>query len=117
MERLVILLIAFVLCLMNSATEEEVEVLLDRATKLNPDFYVDENAFMEVANALGFGINSVTAADSNVGMRNQSVYAVSSDTQDNVQSAVDRNSNEGNNNGGPGRSRYGRVAGMARSPR
>ena len=89
MERLVILLIAFVLCLMNSATEEEVEVLLDRATKLNPDFYVDENAFMEVANALGFGINSVTAADSN----------------------------EGNNNGGPRRSRYGRVAGMARSPR
>lgn len=117
MERLVILLIAFVLCWMNSATEEEVEVLLDRATKLNPDFYVDENAFMEVANALGFGNNSVTAADSDVGMWNQSVYAVSSDTQDNVQSAVNRDSNEGNNNGSPRRSRYGRVAGVARSPR
>lgn len=115
MERLVIVLIAAILCWMNSAKEEEVEVLLDRATKLNPDFYVDENAFMEVADALGFGSNSSVTADTDVGMRSQSIYSVSSDSENNVQSSADRNSNESQHNGNTRRGRYGRLAGMARS--
>lgn len=117
MERLIIVLIALVLCLKNAAEEEEVEVLLDRATKLNPDFYVDENAFMEVANALGFGNNSVSTDNTDVGVRGQSVHTVSSNTADNVQSAPNGNRVEGNNNGRPRRGRYGGMAGVARTAR
>lgn len=117
MELLIIVLIALVLCLKNAAEEEEVEVLLDRATKLNPDFYVDENAFMEVANALGFGNNSVVADNADVGVRGQSVHTVSSDSQDNVQSAPNGNGVEGHHNGRARRGRYGGMAGLARTPR
>ncbi|MCM1440604.1 MAG: hypothetical protein NC131_15615 [Roseburia sp.] len=117
MERLIIILIALILCLKNAAEEEEVEVLLDRATKLNPDFFVDENAFMEVANALGFGTNSTVADSSDVGVRGQSVHTVSSDTQDNVQSASDGNSPQGQHHGRTRRGRYGNMASMARTSR
>lgn len=55
MEALIIILVALVLCLKNAQEEQyEEEVLTDRETRLNPSFYCDENAFMEVADALGF---------------------------------------------------------------
>lgn len=58
MEAFVIILIATVLYFLNSTERVVEEVVEIRETKLNPDFYVDEDAFMEVANGLGFGSNS-----------------------------------------------------------
>lgn len=58
MEAFIILIIATVLYFVNSTERVVEEVIEVRETKLNPNFYVDENAFMEVANGLGFGSNS-----------------------------------------------------------
>lgn len=58
MEAFVIILIATVLYFLNSTERVVEEVVEIRETKLNPNFYVDEDAFMEVANGLGFGSNS-----------------------------------------------------------
>lgn len=58
MEAFVIVLVATVLYFLNSTERVEEEVVEIRETKLNPNFYVDEDAFMEVANGLGFGSNS-----------------------------------------------------------
>lgn len=49
--------------------EEEVLV---RETRLNPNFYVDENAFMEVANALGFGTSGADTSSTDVDLRDES---------------------------------------------
>lgn len=58
MDAIIILCVTLILCLLNAKPEEVQEIeILDRETRLNPEFYVDENAFMEVANALGFGTN------------------------------------------------------------
>lgn len=58
MEAFIILIIATVLYFVNSTERVVEEVVEVRETKLNPNFYVDENAFMEVANGLGFSSNS-----------------------------------------------------------
>lgn len=56
MDALIIIIVACILCLRNAVDPAPVEEeVLVRETRLNPNFYVDENAFMEVANALGFG--------------------------------------------------------------
>ena len=61
MEAFIILIIATVLYFVNSTERVVEEVIEVRETKLNPNFYVDENAFMEVANGLGFSSNSRSA--------------------------------------------------------
>lgn len=60
MDALIIIVVAFVLCLQNgkeSAAEIETAMIKSEApieTMLNPDFYDDPNAFMRIANELGF---------------------------------------------------------------
>lgn len=62
MDAVVIILLALVLCLVNGVEPEQEEVIELRETKLNPNFYVDENAFMGVAHALGFSSTGVDAS-------------------------------------------------------
>ena len=59
MDAIIILIATLIFCMYNAVPEEieEIEVI-DRESKLNPEYYIDENAFMEVANALGFGGDS-----------------------------------------------------------
>ena len=60
MDALIIIVAAFILCIRNgkeSADEIEISMIKQEApleTKLNPDFYDDPNAFMRIANELGF---------------------------------------------------------------
>lgn len=56
MDGALILIVALVLILKRSNVpiEEQEQAPMRRETKLNPDFYEDENAFMEVAHELGF---------------------------------------------------------------
>lgn len=54
MDGIIILLIGIYKCLKHETkTVEEVEVL-KRETRLNPDYLHEENAFMRIANNLGF---------------------------------------------------------------
>lgn len=53
MDGIVILIVALLLVLKTGEVVNE-EVIMKRETKLNPDYYEDENAFMEVAHELGF---------------------------------------------------------------
>lgn len=63
MEALIVILLALILCYLNAVETEVEEQVLVRATRLNPNFYKDENAFMEVADALGFSrIDSYTGS-------------------------------------------------------
>ena len=63
MEYLIIVLIALGLALKNYTGETvEEEFVGPRETRLNPDFYVDEDAFMEVAHALGFRVDDCVTA-------------------------------------------------------
>lgn len=84
MELLVMIVIALVLSLMNSVEVEEVEDVIERETALNPEFIVYEDAFMEVANALGFGTDSSVTCDTDGNMRAESVYSIPATTEDNV---------------------------------
>lgn len=52
MDALIVILLALALCLKNSVEPEIEEVIEERETRLNPTFYVDEHAFMEVADAI-----------------------------------------------------------------
>ena len=70
MDAVIIMVAALVLCLLNgqeSGVEEE--PVLERETRLNPEFYVDENAFMEVANVLGFGVSGTDSDSADVLLR------------------------------------------------
>lgn len=69
MDILIVIIIAAVLCLKNAKEIEYEEVMIVRETRLNPNFYVDENAFMEVAHALGFGDDSVDTNTADMGVR------------------------------------------------
>lgn len=61
MDALIIIIVACLLCLKNAVEPAPVEEeVLVRETRLNPNFYVDENAFMEVANALVLGLVALT---------------------------------------------------------
>lgn len=53
MDGIIILLVAVVIILKDKSPVEE-ETVMKRETKLNPNFYEDEEAFMEVAHELGF---------------------------------------------------------------
>ena len=56
MDGALILIVALILILKrsNAPIEEQEQAPMKRETKLNPDFYEDENAFMEVVHELGF---------------------------------------------------------------
>lgn len=47
---------------------EQEEVIELRETRLNPNFYRDENAFMEVAHVLGFMGSGDNSSSTNVSM-------------------------------------------------
>lgn len=92
--------------------EEEVLV---RETRLNPNFYVDENAFMEVANALGFGTSGADTSSTDVDLRDESDDDIPINTSCFIQSSVrgDNDRIASASELGSGRSR--RVDRMARS--
>lgn len=54
MDGIIILIIGAIICLRKNNTPEEVVEVLKRETRVNPDYIKDENAFMKVANNLGF---------------------------------------------------------------
>lgn len=54
MDGIIILLVAVVIILKDKSPVVEEETVMKRETKLNPNFYEDEEAFMEVAHELGF---------------------------------------------------------------
>ena len=61
MDALIIFFVSFLLCLFNHREVEEEDTVTEtvyRETKLNPTFYKDEGAFMEIAHDLGFA-NSI----------------------------------------------------------
>ena len=63
MEYLILVLIGVSLCLKNYCPSEESaseNIVLE--TRLNPNFYEDEDAFMEVAHALGFNSSTCSAS-------------------------------------------------------
>lgn len=68
MDALILILIAVFFCVRQGLDAVEVdedlaeEVQPELETKLNPSFYSDENAYMEVANALGFS-NTGSSSD------------------------------------------------------
>lgn len=53
MDGLFIAVLALILVLKSKPVETEAPDMV-RETRLNPNFYEDENAFMEIANELGF---------------------------------------------------------------
>lgn len=87
MDLLIIILVALVLCWKNT-TEPEIqeEIILHRETRLNPTYYVDENAFMEVAHALGFGLDTKYANSSDGDMWSESDDIVPSCSEEYVRS-------------------------------
>lgn len=58
MEYLIIVLIALGLALKNYNSDTTEEIIGPREIRLNPSFYEDEDAFMEVAHALGFRVDT-----------------------------------------------------------
>lgn len=116
MDALIIIIVACILCLRNAVdpTPVEEEVLV-RETRLNPNFYVDENAFMEVANALGFGTRGADTSSTDVDLRDESDDDIPINTSCFIQSSVrgDNDRIASASELGSGRSR--RVDRMARS--
>lgn len=80
MELLVVIVIALVLALMNSVETQVTEDVIVRETLLNPEFFVCEDAFMEVASALGFGADSSSPYNTDSGMRTEPVHSIPADT-------------------------------------
>lgn len=66
MDAIIIVLLALVLCFVNGIEPEQEEVIELRETRLNPNFYRDENAFMEVAHVLGFMGSGDNSSSTNV---------------------------------------------------
>lgn len=116
MDALIIILVACILCLKNEVKVDVVEErVLARETRLNPEFYVDENAFMEVANALGFGINSPDTGGSDVDMRDQFDDDIPVNTASLVRNQSNRNSYPGEDADGAGGRRIRHMDRVARS--
>lgn len=90
MEYLIVILIALGLALKNYTYEIEEEVIGPRETRLNPDFYEDEDAFMEVAHALGFRVNNFDTVSGGNVLRTEPDDVISSYTEGTVPMQNDR---------------------------
>lgn len=90
MDGLIILCLAVFLCFKNS--EEDI-VVVDRKTAINTSLYHDENAFMEVANALVHASKSVRN-DSSTATRMWDNDVVPPDTTRDVHTKSDRDGNK-----------------------
>ena len=89
MDALIIIIVACILCLRNAVDPAPVEEeVLVRETRLNPNFYVDENAFMEVVNALGFGTSGADTSSTDVDLRDESDDDIPINTSCFIQSSV-----------------------------
>lgn len=116
MDALIIIIVACLLCLKNAVEPAPVEEeVLVRETRLNPNFYVDENAFMEVANALGFGTSGADASSTDVDLRDESDDDIPIDTSCFIQSSVRGDNDRITSASELGSSRSRRVDRMARS--
>lgn len=90
MEYLIIVLIALGLALKNYTGETvEEEFVGPRETRLNPDFYVDEDAFMEVAHALGFRVDDCDTASGDDVLWSEPDNSISSHTERTVSEQSD----------------------------
>ena len=90
MEYLIVVLIALGLALKNFNTETVDEVIGPRETRLNPNFYEDEDAFMEVAHALGFRVDTVYTDSRDDVLRVQSDNTFPTGTEGTVSESTDR---------------------------
>lgn len=90
MEYLIVVLIALGLALKNYTYEIEEEVIGPRETRLNPDFYEDEDAFMEVAHALGFRVNNFDTVSGDNVLWTEPDNVVSSYTEGTISKQSDR---------------------------
>lgn len=90
MEYLIIVLIALGLALKNYTGDVEEEFIGPRETRLNPDFYEDEDAFMEVAHALGFRVNNFDTDSGDNILRTKLDNFISANTEDTLFVQTDR---------------------------
>ena len=116
MDVLLIIIVACILCLKNAVEPASVEEeVLIRETQLNPSFYVDENAFMEVANALGFGTDMRSANSPDADMRTEPDDDIPIDTTHFIQFKMCGDSSGDEHIAHAGGSRTRRVDRMART--